>query len=54
MDHATSTPSSAFAEPDPGYKWRVLASVVVGLFMVILDFDVDDMYRFVKLPPSCE
>jgi EmrB/QacA subfamily drug resistance transporter len=25
------------SEPDPGYKWRVLASVVVGLFMVILD-----------------
>ena len=26
--------------PDPGYKWRVLASVVVGLFMVILDMTV--------------
>ena len=25
---------------DPNYKWRVLASVVVGLFMVILDSTV--------------
>ena len=26
--------------PDPRYKWRVLPSVVVGLFMVILDSTV--------------
>jgi EmrB/QacA subfamily drug resistance transporter len=26
--------------PDPNYKWRVLASVVIGLFMVILDSTV--------------
>lgn len=38
---ATSGFSPASADtPDPNYKWRVLASVVVGLFMVILDTTV--------------
>ncbi len=32
--------SAITTEEDPGYKWRVLASVVVGLFMVILDATV--------------
>ena len=34
---ASNLPEEA---PDPRYKWRVLASVVVGLFMVILDSTV--------------
>jgi EmrB/QacA subfamily drug resistance transporter len=38
---ATSTaPSVVPAGTDANYKWRVLASVVVGLFMVILDSTV--------------
>ena len=38
---ATSGASSFLEEaPDPRYKWRVLSSVVVGLFMVILDSTV--------------
>jgi hypothetical protein len=36
---ASTLPEEA---PDPRYKWRVLASVVVGLFMVILDSTVGD------------
>ncbi len=31
---------SAEIAHDPGYKWRVLATVVIGLFMVILDSTV--------------
>jgi EmrB/QacA subfamily drug resistance transporter len=33
-------PGETAQEVDPGYKWRVLASVVIGLFMVILDATV--------------
>ena len=32
--------SSVASGEDPSYKWKVLASVVVGLFMVILDATV--------------
>src|SRR5579883_1473904 len=32
--------ASAAGAEDPSYKWKVLASVVVGLFMVILDSTV--------------
>ena len=38
MEEATNAQS--IDTVDPGYKWRVLASVVVGLFMVILDSTV--------------
>ena len=37
---ANAAPGNVPAEADSGYKWRVLASVVVGLFMVILDSTV--------------
>ncbi|GER90574.1 MFS transporter [Dictyobacter vulcani] len=37
--NANISPASQSA-PDPGYKWRVLATVVTGLFMVVLDSTV--------------
>jgi EmrB/QacA subfamily drug resistance transporter len=37
---AAAAPQPANLAIDPRYKWRVLASVVVGLFMVILDSTV--------------
>ena len=40
MEEATNVAPEAIDDVDPGYKWRVLASVVVGLFMVILDSTV--------------
>src|SRR5579875_1640634 len=45
MEGIPETPATAGAAavqsaPDSGYKWRVLASVVSGLFMVILDATV--------------
>src|SRR5579883_2672131 len=40
MESVPASPPTVENTPDPGYKWRVLASVVVGLFMVILDSTV--------------
>src|SRR5450432_161073 len=40
MEVTPDASSLAEESPDPRYKWRVLASVVVGLFMVILDSTV--------------
>lgn len=40
MESVPTSPPTTENTPDPGYKWRVLASVVVGLFMVILDSTV--------------
>ena len=40
MEASPEFSQASEATPDPGYKWRVLASVVIGLFMVILDTTV--------------
>ncbi|MDQ2886347.1 MAG: multidrug efflux MFS transporter [Chloroflexota bacterium] len=40
MEASPDFSQASEATPDPGYKWRVLASVVIGLFMVILDTTV--------------
>ncbi|HEV2654818.1 MAG TPA: MFS transporter, partial [Ktedonobacteraceae bacterium] len=40
MEASPNFTQASEATPDPGYKWRVLASVVIGLFMVILDTTV--------------
>ena len=40
MNTDSSLPPVTENTPSPGYKWRVLVSVVVGLFMVILDTTV--------------
>ncbi|GCE12825.1 MDR family MFS transporter [Tengunoibacter tsumagoiensis] len=40
MAENPTLPVESQQEHDSGYKWRVLASVVVGLFMVILDSTV--------------
>lgn len=40
MDVTPGASSLPEESPDPRYKWRVLASVVIGLFMVILDSTV--------------
>ncbi len=40
MAEGAATPPVGATATDPNYKWRVLASVVAGLFMVILDSTV--------------